>query len=221
MYLMEKVSNDISQKISAILECDKEQTEIIAYGALVLIQTSIAFILILIVGILLNVLYETVVISITAASLRKYSGGAHSASPNRCAVMGAIIFNTIALATNSFFSSANAITIVPFSAICFAFVYCILYRYCPVDSPNKPINNVEFKKRLRKKSFYVTSIFLIISILLMIFYYINYNHVLLYTIICISLGLVWQALTLFYPGKFITYLLDSLLIKILCLRRWQ
>lgn len=219
MYLMERVSNSISKKISETLQYDKENQAVIAYGLYILIQTAWSVLLTLFISILINVLYEVIIFSSAAVSLRRYSGGAHASSPNRCAIIGAVVFNIISLGLNRFLFHANIITTAIFFAICFILVYYIVYRYAPVDSPNKPIKNPEFKKILRRKAFYIISMFLIISLSFMAIYYINHNQKLLYTVICISSGLMWQALTLFYPGKFIICLLDKLLIGITHLRR--
>ncbi len=85
MFLIERLSNKIGNKIANNLELDKDTEEIIAYGAFSVLQTIWALLCVVILGAMCNVLVESVIIALTAAAYRKYSGGIHANTPNKCA----------------------------------------------------------------------------------------------------------------------------------------
>src|SRR5690242_19961453 len=97
MFFLEKLSNDLALKMSYYLKLNKDQEEIIAYGAFNLIQTAWCILLVLLFGAVFSVTIKAFSISFIISILRKYSGGAHSSSPNRCALIGAIISVGLAL----------------------------------------------------------------------------------------------------------------------------
>jgi accessory gene regulator B len=86
MFLIERISIFITDKISLILELDKDKKEIIKYGAFNIIHTLYGFILIFLIALVFNVLFEAFIIQTIIYILRKSSGGAHATSPNRCAI---------------------------------------------------------------------------------------------------------------------------------------
>ncbi|MDK2799485.1 MAG: accessory regulator [Clostridiales bacterium] len=211
MYSFEKISNAIACKISLILELDKEREEILAYGAFNLIHTVWSIFLIVLFGVLFNVLLYALIISFTAAFLRKYSGGAHATSPNRCAIIGIIIFDGFAIIVDKFIISANTIGLLIYAGLIFVFTHYIIYKYCPVDSPSKPIKNEETKQRLRKSSIRIIHVLAGMIIILFILYSNFKNIILLKSLICILIGLIWQTLTLTFPGHLIIKILDAFL----------
>ncbi len=97
MFLIEQFSNKIGNKIANSLELDRDTEEIITYGAFSLLQTIWALLCVVVLGAICNVLIESIIITLTAATYRKYSGGIHANTPNKCAFLGAIIFVGFAL----------------------------------------------------------------------------------------------------------------------------
>lgn len=85
MFLIERLSNRIGNKIANNLELDKDTEEIIVYGAFSVLQVIWALSCVIILGTVCNVLVESVIIALTAATYRKYSGGIHANTPNKCA----------------------------------------------------------------------------------------------------------------------------------------
>jgi accessory gene regulator B len=214
MFLFEKFSNSLAGRISSALNLDKDQEEVLAYGAFAVIHTVWSTFLVLIFGIVFDILLQAAIILCTAAILKKYSGGAHSTSPNRCAVMGVIIFGSLAMAVDKLDIYFSMIAVFVYAVLSFIFAYYIIYRYCPVDSPNKPIKKEETRRRLRKGAIRVAHILLGITIVLFIFYYEIDSANLLNIILSICTGLMWQAFMLTSPGNFLVATLDDFLRKI-------
>ena len=91
---IEKVSLNISNKLGNKLNKNDDEKEVLNYGLFIVMHTSLAILVTLFIGILTNMVVEIMVISITAAYMKRYSGGPHSSSPSRCIITG-ILFSFI------------------------------------------------------------------------------------------------------------------------------
>ena len=92
---MENLTENISSKIAFYL-CDtkdesSDEFEILKYGVFAVLHISMAFLFTILFGILTNTLYEIVTITLIGTILKRYSGGVHCSSPNRCLVTGIIV----------------------------------------------------------------------------------------------------------------------------------
>lgn len=214
--LFEKIANNISSKMASELKLDKDKEEIIAYGAYSLLQSTWSFLLIALFGFIFGVFLSAVVSSFAAAFLRKYSGGAHASSPNRCGIIGVIIFIAIALFIDKVILGLNIrlMYILIFMGLAYLFTYLLVYRLCPVDSHNKPIKKETKKKRLRKSSFILISIMAIVCLFSIFVYSKTQNLLYLKIAISITIGLAWQSFTLTSYGHQFTNTLDALLKNI-------
>lgn len=205
-----KVSERIAEKVSEQLNYDNEKKEVIQYGTYALLQTLISIISVLILGLALGVAVNSLVFLFTASILRKYSGGAHSESPNTCTALGIIMSISIGLILKAkFFLNLEFFIIVISTIIVFVFSYFVIYKYAPVDSPNKPIKTDKKKKRMRKESFKILTIYLSIIIIGSILFY-KFNLLILKPlIISILLGVLWQSITLLRIGHLLLGTIDS------------
>ena len=166
---MEKASDYLAAKISVTLNFDKDFEEVLAYGAFAILQTFWSIILTLIFGIIFKVPLEAIVISFSAAILRKYSGGIHATTPNRCAVIATIIFVTIAVCISQLIK-LNIIASILYYCSSFFLAYYIVYTKAPKDTPNKPITDEAIKKHLRNNAIKTIYVFLTISLILSFIY---------------------------------------------------
>lgn len=200
MYLIEKISNKLAYNIANTLKLDKDQEEIVAYGAFNLLQVFWALLWVVILGLAFNVLVQAIIVTFTIALLRKYSGGAHFSSPNRCAIVGGIISSVLALMIVKTVPLVNAKLIIFIELILLIISYYNISKLAPVDSPAKPITKIEKRKLLRRYSILMFNIMLTI-ILLLTFLYFRYNSTLfLQWGGLMFIGIVWQTLTLTSTG---------------------
>ena len=88
---MEKLSNNIANKVASELTLDENNREVIAYGTFALIQMLLSITLVFLFGLLFHVAFEALIISFTGSILRKYSGGVHASSPGICTFIGTIV----------------------------------------------------------------------------------------------------------------------------------
>lgn len=212
MFLVEKLSNSISSKISSHLKLNKDQEEIIAYGAFNLIQTTWCILLVLLFGAIFGVMVKAFIISFVISILRKYSGGVHASSPNRCALIGAVVSVGLALCISYLNHFINIQVGIIIGTIIFLVAYYIIYRYAPVDSPAKPIKKETTRKKLRKKSIFIINVLIIIIIIIILInYLVSGIQFMLPIIECIIVGVLWQVITLTPKGRLVLLRIDIFL----------
>ncbi|MGI6705932.1 MAG: accessory gene regulator ArgB-like protein [Clostridia bacterium] len=211
MTISEKLAQAISKTISDNMDFDQEKREVIAYGALALIHTFWSFLVIVIVGYFMNILLPITIITIVVAMLRKFSGGAHCTTPNRCTVGGAVIFTVLAYLVKIAAIYASSMLYHLYMLIGFAVSFVLVIQLSPVDSPNKPIRKEETKKRLRLRA---VTYLVFCALLISFFVFANSLWRFRYaTVINLSIttGLLWQSFTLTNIGHRFTNVYDNLL----------
>jgi accessory gene regulator B len=212
MFLIEKVSNKIGETIAENLILDDDNKEILIYGAFCFLQTIISFTLIFIFSYIFNVLVQAIFISFSGSILRKYSGGVHSSSPNKCLIISILI--SVGFSKLLIFFTKNLPIIFPYLFILLGIIYsfyCIL-KFAPVDSVSKPINSIIKRKKLKINSIIFLSVFTFIAFILSLIYMFKSNINFLIYSECIILGVTWQSFSLTNLGhKFLTKI-DTILI---------
>ncbi|WP_238918088.1 accessory gene regulator B family protein [Clostridium sp. YIM B02555] len=200
MSLAEKIAIRIGNNAKLFLKVDEDQEQVIVYGAINLFQVIFAFLWVIIAGVFFGVLYEALVFTATVGILRKYSGGAHASSSSRCIIIGTILAVLAGIIINNVLYIANNYIVLLISVAFMIFSFMIVAKNAPVDSIKKPINNIEMRKQFRKKSITVLSIYSIIIIILFILNkkYLELHYIKLMEII--SLGVLWQTITLTKNG---------------------
>lgn len=211
MFLIERVSNKIGHSVASYSKMDKDHEDIIIYGAFNLLQTIFSILLVAIFGFIFHVFYEALIVSFTVGILRKYSGGAHLTSPNRCAAIGVFISVGFGLIV------VNLIKIVSFKFVLILFVmsliYCyyFIYQLAPVDSKAKPIASNQKKQHLKRCSIIALSIMSVMIILLFLLYKIFETDILSESGGCMTLGILWQTFTLTKSGHKLLGKVDAVL----------
>lgn len=213
MYLTEKLAVSLGKKARAVLKADKEKEEIIVYGAINFLQIIFSIFWVIVAGALLGVLYEALIFSVSMSILRKYSGGFHSSSPNLCIISGTISAAAAGLLVDKFFYSFSFPATAAMDVFCMAVTFVTVFLKAPVDSPQKPITSKKIKKMFKKDSIITLTIFSIMIIIICLLYNTNNKLYYLKIIDCISLGCLWQSITLTDRGAVILKKADSMLKK--------
>lgn len=211
MYFIEKFSKKIASKISILLNLDKDQEEVIAYGALNLLHTSLSAITLLFFGALTKSLLEVSVVALTSALLRQYTGGTHAGTPIHCTIISTIIFGTLSQIVKYSLIHENTYLLLLYQLFSFGTTLIIVYKCCPVDSPNKRVEKEETRKKLRAKAFYFLFVLLGLTMVLWFLYTrLSYNNIFVF-IACICTGMLWQAISLTRAGRFIITQIEKVL----------
>lgn len=214
MYLTEKLAAFLGKKATILLTIDKDREQIIVYGAINLIQTIFSILWIVIAGFILGVLYEALIFSTTASILRKYSGGVHASSPNRCIIIGTVLSSAAGLVIDKFSYNISLTNTTAISIFFMTASFIIVILKAPVDSIKKPITNPNMKKKFKKNSIVTLIVFSIIIAILSIFYEKTLKPYYLKIIHSIILGILWQSFTLTKMGITIFEKADSSLKSI-------
>lgn len=209
MNWIDNVSKSFASVVSSNLSLGHDQEEVIAYGAFALIQTLLSIFAIAAFGLLLGVFAESMIISFAAAILRKFSGGVHATKPLNCAVIGMIIFCVLGLLVKYLMINIEFVYLIGLMALEFAFVFYVMIKYSPVGSANKPLKNLDKRKRLKKQSLMFTLSMLAVNIVLTYAYIFTNNINFLTVAVCISTGILWQSITLVSLGHIIIESLDT------------
>lgn len=173
--------NKISSKVVEILIkhslVENEDKELYLYGFFILLSQILYFIIVITIGVLFNVIFESVIFYITFQFIRKYAGGYHAKTETRCEIFStlSILACIVAIKLSKTYDFQTVLLLITIlSAVC-------IFIFCPLDTPEKPLSEKEFKY-FRKVSWIVL---LVISIAIIVSYFFKFN--LLFAPCCISL----------------------------------
>lgn len=209
---MEKVANNIANKVAVELNLDNDNREVVAYGTFAFLQMVISIGLVFLFGLVLHIASEALIISFTASILRKYSGGVHASSPNVCTFIGIIVCVGQALLISFLLAlGVNLSLVIILGAVIFIWSYYVIYKLAPVDSVAKPIVKEEKRKRMKKGSIIVLSVYLIFSIFFILLYINMKESKLIFYALCLYSGVLWQVFTLTDEGHLLIGKIDTFL----------
>lgn len=209
MYLIEKISHSLALKVSTTLQLGEEQKSVIVYGAINLMQIIYSAVLAVIGGLVFRVLPETLVVLTSESLLRKYSGGVHSSSPNRCAVIGTIFSVGLGMMAKHLNLEFNVILVA--GILVFLWASIVVYKLAPVDSQAKPIRKEKTRLRLKKYSILALCCLFIVSAVLILVIKLYGTLTIQKYILCIYLGVIWQVFSLTKLGHAVLGKLDAFL----------
>ena len=151
---------EIFLKKNIVQENDKE---VFKYGFELMLVTFITVISIIGIAVVFKCFLEVIIFIGFFAVLRRNAGGWHASTYIKCFFMSvSTCFGSVYIAK---FMTGNSLYLIILGGISF---YCV-FRYAPVESKNKPLNNDQ-KERLKFKS----RVILIIEILIiLVIYYFN------------------------------------------------
>lgn len=209
---MEKLAKKWANNIARSLGCEDEKEAVIAYGLMAMIQIFITVLLVLLFGILIGAPAEAMIVCFSVSILRQYSGGAHAGSAELCAGIG-VVYSTAAAFVSRKLLLAIYQPVLMSAAIIVTYTisFAMLYRFAPVDSPNKPVRTAEKRRRMRRRSLMILSVYFVLSAALLI----SGNEFKILNSYGISLlfGVAWQIFTLTSPGASLLHRVDKLFGK--------
>nr|WP_307989091.1 accessory gene regulator B family protein [uncultured Niameybacter sp.] len=211
---IENFSNSLAKSLGEYLQYSEEQVSILAYGLYGLLQTIFSLFLVIAIGLFLGITLEALIVSFSIAILRKFSGGAHATSAERCLILGTLFAIIGALLGHLVLNFIAPPILYYLEFLLFIWSFYIIYKYAPVASPNKPIINTIKITRLKQRSIFVTFIYFVINIILLfISNFFKSSSMSIYSI-CLTLGMSWQTFTLTKLGHNVAKSLDHVLITI-------
>lgn len=217
---MEKLVNSFVEYLAIELSLNKDKKDVVAYGMFTLLQTALSILLVIFLGIIFKCAIEALIISFTTSILRKYSGGVHASTPERCIILGVILCLSKALiVVHLIYPSTRLDVLITLGIVTLIYLYYVVIKLAPVDSLKKPIRTVEKRKRMKKYSIATLNMYVIISLVLSLIYmHTGYSKLVIY-ILCIYIGTAWQVFTLTNKGELIFSKIDKIINKVLESRR--
>lgn len=134
------------------LNLSASEEEVIRYGLQVVVYAAANLAAVTLAGWLAGALASTLTASLAAASLRLFSGGAHSRSPVTCALLGAAVASLVGRAAETLASLLGIFGVRVLLAAGLVPAAVTVWRLAPVDSPAKPIVSFARRGKLRRLS---------------------------------------------------------------------
>lgn len=136
-----------------------DQIEIYKYGFFILYSNIIFLLLTMMFGFIFGIFLQSVVFYVTFFPIREYAGGYHASTETRCEIMSSLsILACIVVIRLSKTYDLQTVLLIA-SAIS---VVCITVL-CPLDTPEKPLSDAEFKY-FRKISWLILSVIIAVII---------------------------------------------------------
>ena len=206
---IEKISLKLSMKLGDKLDKDEEEKAVLNYALFIIIHTFMGIIITLLVGLITGMVIEISLITITSALFKRYTGGSHASTPERCLIIGVILSLILSILCRLIVINTDINNIVFVGMIIIALSYYMIYYNCPVSSKNKPLKNEKTRNKLKKKAFILLNIYAILLIILYIIYYTLKLSIIKSIITSSILGLFLQMIVLSNIGTKFINLLDK------------
>lgn len=211
MTLTEKIATTIGRNARLVLSVNENEEKIVVYGAVSLLQILWTILWTIIISMIFGVVYEALLFTIAVSALKKYSGGAHASSPGRCIFVGVTVSTMFGLLINILLSKQNIIVIAILGLLCIFIAFFIIMKLSPVDSVKKPITSIKMRLRLKRNSETLIFFYIFIMVNTLLLFKFSSNLYFLKAFECISLGALWQSITLTNRGINILNKVDFIL----------
>ena len=157
----------LAEKLVDCLYCqhdisDDEQ-ELYKYGFFILLSQILYFIIVTTIGVLFNIILESIIFYIAFHFIRRYAGGFHAKTETRCEISTLSILCCIVLI------KLSKMYDIRIALLSISLVFAVLiFILCPLDTPEKPLNDKEYKY-FRKISWIILSLIIVAIIVSFIF----------------------------------------------------
>lgn len=156
-----------------------DKIEVYQYGFFVLFSNILFLIITSLIGVILNVFLQSIIFYFTFFSVRQFAGGYHASTETKCEIFSTLSIMTciVVIRLSKTYDFQTILLIISaISAVC-------IFSFCPLDTPEKPLSDKEFKY-FRKISWIIL---LVISTLIIISYIFKWDFV--FAPCCMSLVL--------------------------------
>ena len=154
----------LSDKITSFLVCnnsiDNEDSEICSYGLEVLISSLINLVIILLIGVILGKLMQTVVFIVCYCSIRQFSGGYHASSHGKCIFTFLCMYIVTVLIVGNIYSTYLKPVVLLIGILSWISIFILV----PVEHINNPLSDLE--KIKNRKNARVIATLVLVGILL-------------------------------------------------------
>ena len=139
--MISKLSTCLTEKLLSNGTINEEDKDLYIYGLFMLISHLMFFIIACVLGLILGCVFESVVFYIAFQFIRRYAGGYHASSETRCDILStlSILACIVVIRLSKTYDIQTALLIISaISAVC-------IFVFCPLDTPEKPLTDKEFR----------------------------------------------------------------------------
>lgn len=135
-----------------------DERELYVYGCFIMISHLLFLLITCAAGLLLGCFWKSLIFYVEFQFIRRYAGGYHASTETRCEIMSALLLITCVVFIRLTESLSLAVAVLTLLA-----ALCIFFL-CPLDTPDKPLNEEE-TKYFRKISRLILSAILVIVLI--------------------------------------------------------
>lgn len=139
--MISKLSDYVTEKLLSSGIIGDEDKELYVYGLFMLISHLMFFIITCIFGLILKCPLESIIFYIAFMLIRRYAGGYHAATETRCDILTTLSILTciVVIRLSKTYDIQTVLLIISaLSSVC-------IFVLCPLDTPEKPLSDKEFK----------------------------------------------------------------------------
>lgn len=162
--MINKLSSYLTEKLLSNGIISNEDKDLYIYGLFMLISHLMFFIIACVFGLILGCVFESIVFYIAFQFIRRYAGGYHASTEARCEILStlSILACIVVIRLSKTYDIQTALLIISsLSAIC-------IFAFCPLDTPEKPLSDKEFKY-FRKVSWMILFVIILAIVVSYIF----------------------------------------------------
>ena len=162
--MISKLSNYLTEKLLSNGTIIDEDKELYIYGLFMLISHLMFFIIACIFGLILGCIFESIIFYIAFQFIRRYAGGYHASTETRCEILStlSILACIVVIKLSKTYDFQTVLLLITIlSAVC-------IFVFCPLDTPEKPLSDKEFKY-FRKVSWIILFVIIVAIIISYVF----------------------------------------------------
>lgn len=139
--MISKLSNKIVKCFFKQSNISDDERELYQYGFFILLSQILYLIIAIIIGIILGLILESIIFYIAFQFIRRYAGGYHASTEARCEILSTLSLLTciVVIRLSKAYDFQTILLIISsISAVC-------IFVFCPLDTPEKPLSEKEYK----------------------------------------------------------------------------
>lgn len=139
--MINKLSIYLTEKLLSNGTISNEDKDLYIYGLFMMISHLMFFIIACIFGLILGCIFESIIFYIAFQFIRRYAGGYHASTETRCEIFStlSILACIVVIKLSKIYDFQTVLLLITIlSAVC-------IFVFCPLDTPEKPLSDKEFK----------------------------------------------------------------------------
>ena len=162
--MISKLSAHLTEKLLSNGTISDKDKDLYIYGLFMLISHLMFFIIACIFGLILGCIFESIIFYIAFQFIRRYAGGYHASTETRCEILStlSILACIVVIKLSKTYDFQTVLLLITIlSAVC-------IFVLCPLDTPEKPLSDKEFKY-FRKVSWIILFVIIVAIIVSYVF----------------------------------------------------